>query len=389
MAITMTTPQERAWGNLFDVIDRVISVVNSGSSMPSVTLSELQTTHLAGDNFLSQAYCSDVSVAAPVWSDGSHWKLYGSNTIIATDFDAPEQIAPYLISTWTSPVTRINDTRPLSHQKDPRFIINPDFTDDFSTFDNTKWYTLPVESGPQALGRIPARYWGNNVAVENGELTIRMHQVNPAQTDWAADDFDPATLMDKPTPYGGYTSGQVISQVYAHYGYFEIRAKIMKSAGSSAFWLAYPVVTDPQTEIDVFEMGGKGRTPNPNGDGSYLDSANRYNMNYHLFESDASPGREGYNRDVCWTAPFNFADDYHIYGLDWQEDYIRWYVDGVLIHVKENLDQKYPMKVIMDSEAFWGGPSNAETGGWFGFPDNTDLPSKFNIDYIRAWTKNV
>ena len=298
----------------------------------------------------------------------------------------PEQVAPYLISLWPGAVTRINDTKPLSHQNDTRFILNPVFCDDFNTFDTTKWYTLPLASGPQALGRIPARFWANNVTIEGGELNIRMHQVNPAQTDQAADDFDPATLMDIPTTYGGYTSGQVISQQYAHYGYFEIRAKVMKSAGSSAFWLAYPAVTDPQTEIDVFEIGGKGHTPNPNGDGTYLSSNNRYNMNYHLFESPSSPGREGYNRDVCWTSPFDFADDYHIYGIDWQEDFIRWYVDGVLIHVKENLDQKYPMHVIFDSEAFWGGTTD---GGWFGYPVNSDLPSKFKIDWIRAWTKAV
>lgn len=303
----------------------------------------------------------------------------------------PEQAAPYLISLWPGPVTRVNDIRPLSHQNDLRYILNPAFCDDFTTFDDAKWYTLPLESGHQPLGGPPARYWKNNVFVEGGELVVRMRQVNPAQTDPTADDFDPASTMDPPEPghppfYGGYTSGQCISQEYALYGYFEIKAKIMKSAGSSAFWLAYPPVPGPQTEIDVFEMGGKGHTPNPNGDGTYLSSNNRYNMNYHLFPSDVA---EGYNRDVCWTAPFDFADDYHVYGLQWDEDFVRWYVDGVLIHVKENLDQHYPMKVILDSEAFWGGEKNALTGGWFGFPVNADLPSKFRIDYIRAWTKTV
>lgn len=305
----------------------------------------------------------------------------------------PEQVAPYLISLWPGATTRTNDVRPLSHQNDLRYTLNPAFCDDFNAFDDAKWYSLPsvpYHSG-EALGRPPARYWKNNVAVESGELTVRMRQVNPAQTDPTADDFDPASTMDPPAPgqppfYGGYTSGQCISQQFVKYGYFEIRAKIMKSAGSSAFWFAYPAHTDPQTEIDVFEMGGKGHTPNPNGDGTFLDSANRYNMNYHLFESDAFPGVEGYNRDVCWTAPFDFADDYHVYGLDWQEDFVRWYVDGVLIHVKENLDQKYPMKVILDSEAFWGGTLD---GGWFGYPVNSDLPSKFRIDYIRAWNKAI
>ena len=44
------------------------------------------------------------------------------------------------------------------------------------------------------------------------------------------------------------------------------------------------------------------------------------------------------------------------------------------------------MKLVLDSEAFWGGNPD---GGWFGFPVNSDLPSKFYIDYVRAWTKNA
>jgi beta-glucanase (GH16 family) len=30
--------------------------------------------------------------------------------------------------------------------------------------------------------------------------------------------------------------------------------------------------------------------------------------------------------------PFDSADAFHSYGLDWQPGYVRWYVDGVLMH---------------------------------------------------------
>lgn len=303
----------------------------------------------------------------------------------------PEQEAPFLRAngSWPGAVPRVNNLRPLSHQNDSRYVINPAFTDDFNTLDETKWEKVP--SFPyvqgQSLGRIPARFWRNNVWVEGGELIVQMRQVNPLQTDPEADDYDPATGMDQPTQYGGYTSGCLMSEQTVLYGYFEIRAKIMASAGSSAFWLAWGEPGTPVTEIDVFEMGGKGTTADPAGDElPRLPSNNRYNMNYHLFESAASPGQDGYNEDRTWVAPFDFKDDYHVYGLDWQPDFIRWYIDGVLIHVKPTRDQHSPMRVILDSEAFWGGQAN---GGWFGFPDNADLPSKFRIDYVRAWTKEV
>lgn len=302
-----------------------------------------------------------------------------------------EQGAPYLRENldWPGAVTRVNDVRPLSHQHDLRYVLNPDFCDDFTTLDDEKWYYLP--SGPfaqgETLGRIPARHARNNISIEDGKLAIRFREVNPLQTDPEADDFDPATTMDQPTPYGGYTSACFLSHDYVLYGYFEIRAKIMPSAGSSAFWLAWPTINYLQTEIDVFEMGGKGTTPDPAGDElPRLPSNNRYNMNYHVFESAEFPGVEGYNVDRTWVAPFDFKDDYHVYGLDWQPDFIRWYVDGVLIHVKETRDQHSPMHVIMDTESFWGGEAD---GGWFGFPDPADLPSKYYIDWIRAWTKVI
>lgn len=299
-----------------------------------------------------------------------------------------EQGAPYMRSDGGSftPVTRVNDLRPLSHQNDLRYAINAAFSDDFTSFDTAKWAKLPGDPWQQGeqLGRPPARHARNNIAIEDGELTIRFRQVNPAQTDPDADDFDPASTMDSPTPYGGYTSGCVYSKEVVKYGYFEIEAKIMPSAGSSAFWLAWGPNDQPGTEIDVFEMGGKGNTPDPAGDElPHLPSNNRYNMNAHLFEGPLVPN--GNNEDRTWVAPFDFKDAYHVYGLQWDADFIRWYVDGVLIRVKANVDQHSDMKVIFDSEAFWGGQAN---GGWFGVVDNADLPSKFRIKYVRSWTKS-
>lgn len=298
-----------------------------------------------------------------------------------------EQGAPYILADGTFPgaVTRTNDLRPLSHQNDTRYVLNPALSDDFATFDTAKWFSLPSGAGGEALGRIPARYWGNNITIVDGELNIRMHEVNPAQTDPLADDYDPAITMDPPTSYGGWTSGNVQTIDFVLYGYFEIYAKIMPSEGSSAFWLAWPADADVQTEIDVFEMGGDGNTPDPAGDElPHLTSNNRFNMNYHVFESAEHPEVVGYNQDRCWVAPFEFKDAYHTYGLQWDAEYVRWYVDGVLIHVKANIDHHVPMKIILDSEAFWGGEAD---GGWFGFPTPAKFPSYFKIQWLRTWTK--
>lgn len=305
-----------------------------------------------------------------------------------------EQGAPYNrpndnVTNNFTPVTRINDVRPLSHQNDTRYMLNPAFSDNFDTFDTSKWAMLPGDPWQQGenLGRAPARHARNNVAIENGELTIRMRQVNPSQTNPLADDYDPATGMDQPTPFGGYTSACVYSKGFVKYGYFEIEAKAMPSAGSSAFWLAWGPTNEPGTEIDVFEVGGKGTTADPAGGSPTpprLSSNNRYNTNAHLWEGPLVPN--GNNEDRTWVAPFEFKDAYHVYGLQWDAEFIRWYVDGVLIRVKANLYQHSQMRVILDTEAFWGGQVD---GGWFGFPNNADLPSKFRVKHIRCWTKTA
>jgi len=76
--------------------------------------------------------------------------------------------------------------------------------------------------------------------------------------------------------------------------------------------------------------------------------------------------------------PWRFADDYHVYGLEWSKEEIRYLVDGVLIRSVENTHWHQPLFLIFDSETM---PK------WFGMPDDKDLPSTFSAEYIRAWTK--
>lgn len=83
--------------------EQVLTLATADAS-PTVSLAALTTTHLAADNVGAQAYCSDVSVAAPVWSDGTHWKLYGSNTVVATD-PAPVEPAEQRYYTLLGPST--------------------------------------------------------------------------------------------------------------------------------------------------------------------------------------------------------------------------------------------------------------------------------------------
>ncbi len=77
-----------------------------------------------------------------------------------------------------------------------------------------------------------------------------------------------------------------------------------------------------------------------------------------------------------WNRTGPLADDYHVYGLDWGKDELKFYVDGVLVRSVENTHWHQSLFLIFDSETM---PE------WFGMPDDKDLPSTFNVEYVRAW----
>jgi beta-glucanase (GH16 family) len=59
--------------------------------------------------------------------------------------------------------------------------------------------------------------------------------------------------------YHDYTSAALNSKDRTTYGYFEVKARPMNSAGSSSFWFHRDSTPNWETEIDVFEIGGKAK----------------------------------------------------------------------------------------------------------------------------------
>ena len=103
---------------------------------------------------------------------------------------------------------------------------------------------------------------------------------------------------------------------------------------------------------------------------------NKYNMTVHVWQTP----QEKTHRQVggVWVAPFRLADDYHIYGFQWDKEELRWYVDGVAVRTVENTHWHQPLYLTFDSETM---PE------WMGMPDDKDLPSTFSVDYVRARKK--
>ncbi len=110
----------------------------------------------------------------------------------------------------------------------------------------------------------------------------------------------------------------------------------MNSGGSSSFWFQVEDTPGWLTEIDVFEIGGKAK-----------GFERKYNMNLHVFRTPTK--KEHWSAGGVWEAPWRLADDYHVYGLEWNKDDIKFFVDGVLVRSVENTHWHQPLFLIFDS----------------------------------------
>ncbi len=233
-------------------------------------------------------------------------------------------------------------------------------TDEFEgdRLDSDTWW----DHNPTWYGRQPSRYVADNVTVKDGRLGITM----------SIDDTLPVEkLYPQAEEYRRYAAATIVSKTPTVYGYFEIRAKSMPSAASSAWWFSGNS-NDAQggrysSEIDVFEIGG--RAPG---------FEQTYHMNLHVFATPTE--QRHWSRGGRWSAPFRFADEFHTFGLAWLPDQICYYVDGVLVRNTINTHWHNPLVMLFDTETM---PS------WMGMPKDEDLPSTFEVEYVRAWKNDA
>jgi len=222
-----------------------------------------------------------------------------------------------------------------------------ELTDEFDgdKLDSTKWH----DHNPGWKGRQPGFFSRNNVSVSDGKLHLTARAEN---------------LEDVPEGYHTFTTAAVKSTTLVRFGYFEIKCRPMKSKASSSFWF-YNSTKQEWTEIDVFEICGVGDK-----------WKNTLNMNAHVFQTPKE--KKHWSKGGKWIAPFNLADDCHVYAVEWNKKVIKWYVDGKVVRELQNTHWHQPLHMNFDSETM---PK------WFGLPKKENLPSTFTIEYVRSWRK--
>ena len=256
--------------------------------------------------------------------------------------------------THTGPLSGIperkNDRYPLSDQDNTAdWRLEEGLTDEFDGdgLDGSKWWSF----NPRWWGREPALFMPGNVSVRDGLLRLTANN---------------GTVPKAPNEkYHSFTTAAVQSKVRVKYGYFETRAKAMRSAVSSAFWFYYhddyPQEDSQFTEIDVFEIGA---------------AAPGFERQYHM--NAIVHGKNKRHAAGVWVAPWDLADDFHVYGLEWDERELKYYVDGALVRRLDNTAWHQALTMNFDSETM---------PDWFGLPKAAELPATFEIDYVRTWRK--
>lgn len=241
-----------------------------------------------------------------------------------------------------------NDSKQVSAGGPPaggQWTPIPELTDEFAgdALDAAKW----LNPDPGWQGRHPGFFAKHNVVVRDGQLQLTAR----------AED-----LPDLPPNYHTFTTASVLSRATVRYGYFEIKARPMRSRASSAFWF-YRGDEEAWTEIDVFEMsaGAPGRE-------------RMVYMNAHVFRTPTVKEHLQFGGKLA--APFILADAFHVYAVDWSRERIQWFVDGRLAHEVPNEHWHYPLNLAFDSETF---------PDWFGLPVPAELPAVFCVEYVRAW----
>jgi beta-glucanase (GH16 family) len=191
-----------------------------------------------------------------------------------------------------------------------------------------------------------------NIRVENSKLIIEAHKEN----------------------YGGnnYTSARIKTQGKKFFKYGRIEARIKMPFGQGmwpGFWMMginEPVVGWPACgEIDVVEMiGGSNRERTIYGTAHW--SHNGSHAEYGGMNSLASG---------------LYSDDFHIYSIEWDEQFIKWFVDGNQYH---EIDIT-PAQLSEFHQEFFFLLNVAVGGDWPGNPNAaTEFPQKMEVDFIRV-----
>jgi beta-glucanase (GH16 family) len=241
-------------------------------------------------------------------------------------------------------------------------VWSDEFNGANGTLPDPKNWTYDI--GGNGWGNDELEYYTNrpvNASIQNGNLVIQALKEAYTGTDGVTRNYTSARLK---------TQG-LIQQTQ---GRFEARIKLPAGQGMwPAFWMlgnnidqvGWPACG----EIDIMENIGKEPSI--------------------IHGSAHGPGYTGGLIGTTYTLPNGqrFADDYHLFAVEWESNVIRFYVDSTLYETVT------PASLPSDSPWVFDHPFflllNVAVGGsWPGSPDSTTVfPQTMLVDYVRVYKR--
>ncbi|WP_150272787.1 family 16 glycosylhydrolase [Paenibacillus tepidiphilus] len=255
--------------------------------------------------------------------------------------------------------------------------------DEFSgtALDTSKWnyetgYYISQDPNSWGWGNAELQHYTNstqNVFVSGGQLNIRALN-------------DHRSFPQDPNRYAEYSSGKINTKGHMslEYGRVDIRAKLPTGDGIwPALWMlpedAVYGAWAASGEIDIMEA--KGRLPGTTSGAVHFGGqwpVNRYIAGEYHFPQGQT-----------------FANDYHVYSMVWEDDNIKWYVDGKFFF-KVSRGQWYSVAAPNNPNAPFDEPfyliMNLAVGGHFDggrTPAASDIPATMQVDYVRVYKEGT
>ncbi len=253
------------------------------------------------------------------------------------------------------------------------------WSDEFegNSLDTSKWnyetgYYLNDDPGTWGWGNNELQHYtdsSKNVYVQDGKLNLTAYP-------------ERKTFPQDPNRYAEYSSGKVTSKdKYAvKYGRIDFSAKLPTGNG---MWPALWLLPNDDTygtwaasgEIDVMEARGR----LPGASSAALHFGGQWPANTYIGSDYAFPSGE------------SIDSDFHVYSIVWEEDNMKWYVDGHCFFKATN-EQWYSAADSQNKNAPFDKEfyliMNLAAGGWFDggiVPELADFPATMQVDYVRVY----
>ena len=227
------------------------------------------------------------------------------------------------------------------------------WSDEFNgNYLDTNTWNYEIGTGSWGWGNNEQQYYTDrNIKVSNGTMKITA----------------------KREDYGGmkYTSSRITTKNKKNFKYGKIEARI-KMPKFKGVWPAFWMLGANQDSVGWPKCG----------EIDIVEAINDENLVYGTLHWFNDPGNN--NADSGSSVAVANRTEYHVYGVEWTADKLRWYVDGKVYRTMDVSNDSFS-EVRKEYFVIF----NMAIGGqWPGYDiDETAFPATMEVDWVRAYKK--